>query len=104
MAKVTKVEGKTVNQGDLVKLVAEETGRSQSEVREILGALFTVIPDLLADGKKVVVRNLFSLETYTKEAHVGRNPKTGEKIPVPDKVHPKAGFSDTLKELLNSKK
>lgn len=104
MAKVTKVEGKEVNQGTLVKLIAEETGYSQNNVSEVLSALVNVIPDLLGEGKKIVIRNLFSLETYTKEAHEGRNPKTGEKVQVPEKLHPKASFSGTLKAKLNSKK
>ena len=104
MAKVTKVEGKDVNQGTLVKLIAEETGYSQNNVSEVLSALVNVIPKLLGEGKKVTIRNLFSLDTYTKEAHVGRNPQTGEKVQVPKKVNPKASFSGTFKAKLNSKK
>lgn len=104
MAKVTKVEGKTVNQGALVKLVAEETGRSQNEVREILSALFTSIPNLLADGKKITVRNVFSLESHKKAPREGRNPRTGEKIQIAEKLYAKATFSKKLNAQLNSKK
>lgn len=104
MAKVTDVEGNGVNQGDLIKLVAEETGYSQNDVRKILSALFTIIPSLLVQGKKVVIRNFLSLSSYTKKAHEGRNPKTGEKIQIEEKVQPKATFSDALKSRLNLEK
>lgn len=104
MAKVTKVEGDVVNLGDLIKLVAEETGCSQNEVRKVLNALFTIIPSLLAQGKRVVIRNFVSLYSINKAAHEGRNPKNGEKIQVEEKIHPKANFSDTVKALLNLKK
>lgn len=104
MAKAIKVEGDAVNLGDLVKLVAEESGCSQNEVRKVLNALFAIIPSLLAQGKKVVIRNFVSFYSTKKAAHEGRNPKNGEKIQVEEKIHPKANFSDTVKELLNLKK
>lgn len=66
--------------------------------------------DAVLDGIKLGMKNdgevrLNGFGTFTsvlKPSHESRNPKTGEKVIVPDKNHPKMKFSTSVKEFLNS--
>lgn len=55
----------------------------------ILGAMFTS----LVQGRRIEIRGFGSFEIHHRPARTGRNPKTGEKVPVPEKCVPhfKAG-------------
>ena len=104
MAKVTEVEGKAVNHGEINKIVAAKTGYSQNIVSAVTSEFINVISDNIVDGKDVVVRNLISFRTVEQDERKAHNPKTGEEIVVPKKNVVKAKVSKSLQLKVNPEK
>lgn len=73
-----------MNKSELVTAIAERTGQSKGDVDEALGALCDVMEEYVAKGGgKISVSGYFSVERTDRAARMGRNPQTGESIPIP---------------------
>ncbi len=68
-------------------------------VREIL----TLMVDTLANDGRVEVRGFGSFCLHHRRARVGRNPKTGESVPVPAKAIPHFKPGKALREAVNDR-
>jgi integration host factor subunit beta len=75
--------------------------RKDSEV--IVDTLFESVIQALKEGDKLEVRGFGSFRVRQRNARVGRNPKTGEKVEVPAKRVPYFKPSKELKDLINQK-
>jgi nucleoid DNA-binding protein len=53
------------------------------------------------DGS-VKLHGFMNLSTSVVDAHIGRNPSTGEDIKIPKKIRAKAKFSNSFKDFLNA--
>lgn len=68
---------------DIVLKVASETGLKQLDVKKVVqGALETIVGSL-AQGATVELRNFGIFKIKSRKGRTGRNPRTGEKVPVP---------------------
>ena len=90
----------TVSTGDFVKQVAESTGFSQVQVKEILNAAGECIKKNLKEEKEMHFMGYFNLGVKAKKAQVKLNPFTGEKIKVAACKVPTVKLSATFKQLL----
>lgn len=65
--------------------ISEETGIRQVVVTKVVQKTFDTIFEALKSGKHIELRNfgIFSLKKRKKK--IGRNPKTGEVIPIPER-------------------
>ncbi|MBU1122278.1 MAG: HU family DNA-binding protein [Candidatus Omnitrophota bacterium] len=70
---------------DIVLKISKETGIKQVIVREVVQRTFDVILDALKDGKRIELRNFGIFQVKLRKKRVGRNPKTGEVVPVPER-------------------
>lgn len=95
-----------MNKTDLVKVVKEtvsETleGVTAKDTAVFVDATIKAIQDAVVNGDKVQIVGFGTFETTTRAARVGRNPKTGENISIPESKSPKfkAGkaFKDAVK-------
>ena len=68
---------------DIVLRIADETGIKQIDVKKIVQKTFDSIVDSLAKGEKVELRNFGVLKVKERRARTGRNPRTGQVVPVP---------------------
>ena len=68
---------------DIVLKIADETGIKQIDVKKVVQKTFDSIIDSLAKGEKVELRNFGVLKIKERRARTGRNPRTGEVVPVP---------------------
>ena len=75
------------------KLADENPGLNLAEVEKIVDLFFREIVDRLASGGRVELRGFGAFTTRAREARTGRNPRTGEAVPVLEKAVPffKAG-------------
>lgn len=87
---------------ELVKETAGKLGFTQKDVRAVLDALQEVAFDNLKSEGGVKIFDGVTLGARYKEAHIGRNPKTGEEINVEAKYHPVAKFGTGIKDALNA--
>ncbi|MBF0215972.1 MAG: integration host factor subunit beta [Candidatus Omnitrophica bacterium] len=79
---------------DIVLRIAEETGLKQIDVKEVVQRTFDIIVETLSAGKKVELRNFGIFKVKTRKGRLGRNPRTGDNVNIPNKkvVSFKAGM------------
>ena len=70
---------------DIVLKIAEETGVKQIDVKKVVQRTLDYIIDSLSQGSTVELRNFGVFKVKSRKARIGRNPKTGQSVPVPPK-------------------
>ncbi len=90
-----------MTKADLVEEVARVTELTRKDSEVIVDTLFEGVISALKDGDKLEVRGFGSFRVRQRNARVGRNPKTGEKVAVPAKRVPYFKPSKELKDLIN---
>lgn len=85
---------------ELVIKIAEKGGFTQNEVASIVQTTLDVIIDSLAEGKRLEIRNFGVFEVKGRNARVGRNPRTGEQVPIEEKRVAVFKPGKALKELV----
>ena len=79
--------GATITRADLTEAVYQEVGLSRNESAEFVEAILKEISGALTKGELVKLSSFGSFSVRQKGMRVGRNPKTGEEVPIlPRKV------------------
>ena len=87
-----------MNKTELIALVAMKAGLSKKDAEKALNAALESIASALQAEEKVQLVGFGSFETKTREARVGRNPKTGEEIQIPASKLPVFKAGKALKD------
>ena len=87
-----------MNKTELVAVVAEKTGLTKKDAERVVSATFETVTETLKKGDKVSVSGFGIFEVKTREARVGRNPRTKESIEIPATRLPVFKASKTLKD------
>lgn len=79
---------------DIILKIADDTGLKQIDVKEVVQRTFDCIVDSLSKGDKVELRNFGIFKVKTRKGRMGRNPRTGAGVSIPNKkvVSFKAGM------------
>ena len=72
----------TVTRNTLVEALIQEVGLPRTECAELLEDILRTITDRLAEGTTVKIANFGSFSVRHKKTRMGRNPKTGEEVPI----------------------
>lgn len=81
------MSGRTITRAQLSERVYEEVGLSRNESAELLEMVLDEISNALSEGEAVKISSFGSFSVRQKGERVGRNPKTGEEVPIlPRKV------------------
>ncbi len=79
--------GVTITRAQLGEAVYQEVGLSRNESAELLEAVLSQVSDALARGETVKISSFGTFSVRQKGQRIGRNPKTGEEVPIlPRKV------------------
>jgi nucleoid DNA-binding protein len=70
---------------DLAVKIAEEVGLTQLATAKVIDKLLAEITETLVRGEVVELRNFGVFKVKQRKERMGRNPRTGEKVPVPSK-------------------
>ena len=70
---------------DIVIKIAEDTELKQIDVKRIVQGTLDHIIEALTKGETVELRNFGIFKVKTRKSRVGRNPKTGVEVPIPEK-------------------
>ena len=73
---------KTLTRMDLSEAVFREVGLSRNESAQLVEAVIEHMSDALVDGEQVKISSFGTFSVRDKTARVGRNPKTGEEVPI----------------------
>ncbi|MCP5365084.1 MAG: integration host factor subunit alpha [Hyphomicrobiales bacterium] len=76
------MSGQTVTRAYLSEVVYQEVGLSRNESAELLESVLDEITKALADGEVVKLSSFGSFSIRQKGQRIGRNPKTGEEVPI----------------------
>lgn len=68
---------------DIVLKITDMTGIKQVDVKKVVQKTFDVIIESLVRSEKVELRNFGVFKIKERKARFGRNPRTGESVPVP---------------------
>jgi integration host factor subunit alpha len=74
--------GKTLTRADLSEAVHRQIGLSRSESAELVKSVLDLISETLVDGQSVKLSSFGTFMVRSKSGRVGRNPKTGEEVPI----------------------
>lgn len=75
-------ENKTLTKADLADMLFDFVGLNKREAKELVDTFFDQIRDALAQGDSVKLSGFGNFQVRDKPARPGRNPKTGELIPI----------------------
>ena len=70
---------------EIVKTISEEIGLTQLKTKEIVQKTFDAIVDTLVEDRRIELRNFGVFEVKKRAARKARNPRTGDKVDVPEK-------------------
>jgi integration host factor subunit alpha len=73
---------KTVTRADLSEAVYQEVGLSRNESADLVESVLAEISDTLTRGETVKISSFGSFSVRQKGQRIGRNPKTGEEVPI----------------------
>lgn len=74
--------GETITRADLTEAVYQEVGLSRNESADLVETVLAEIADALVQGATVKVSSFGTFSVRQKGERVGRNPKTGEEVPI----------------------
>ena len=74
--------GRTLTRAHLSEAVYQEVGLSRNESAQLVEAVLRELADHLVAGETVKISSFGSFQVRKKGGRVGRNPKTGEEVPI----------------------
>ena len=90
-----------MNKRELVDAVANEFGGSKGVAADAVDAVFSTITSALSRGDKVQISGFGTFETRQRAARMGRNPRTGQPVPIAASTAPAFKAGKALKEAVN---
>ena len=75
-------KGSTVTRAQLSEAVYQEVGLSRNESADLVDAVLDEISQALVRGESVKISSFGSFLVRVKGERVGRNPKTGQEVPI----------------------
>ncbi|HOD18377.1 MAG TPA: HU family DNA-binding protein [Candidatus Cloacimonadota bacterium] len=86
-----------MTKADLVKIISENTGIIRKDVAVVVDSLLSTIKDCLIEGNHIEIRGFGTFKLKSRKPRMGRNPKTDQKVPVPQRTVPTFKFSREFK-------
>lgn len=74
--------GKTLTRADLAEAIYRRKGLPRTECAEIVESIISAICDAAARGENVKLSSFGTFVIRDKKMRIGRNPKTGEEVPI----------------------
>lgn len=76
------LETPALTKAQLAELLFEQIGLNKRESKEMIDAIFDLITQQLVQGEEVKISGFGNFQIRTKSPRPGRNPRTGEPIPI----------------------
>jgi integration host factor subunit beta len=92
-----------MTKSDLIKRLADANPHLYlRDIERIVGTVFEHISAALARGDRVELRGFGAFSVRSRGERVGRNPRTGDEVAVPNKIVPYFKTGKELRERLNT--
>ena len=99
---INAMTGATLTRAQLAEAVYQEVGLSRNESTDLVEAVLSEISNTLVRGENVKISSFGSFVVRHKGGRIGRNPKTGEEVPIAPRRVLVFRPSHVLKERINS--
>ena len=93
--------GRTVTRADLCEAVYQKVGLSRTESADLVEMVIHEIAETLVNGDPVKISSFGSFSVRQKGRRIGRNPKTGEEVPIAPRRVMVFKPSNVLKKKIN---
>lgn len=90
-----------MNKTELIAAVAESADMPKKDAEKALKAFVDVVTEELKKGEKVQIVGFGTFEVSERAAREGRNPHTGEPMPIAASRAPKFKAGKALKDAMN---
>ena len=90
-----------MNKNELIDAVAKSSGLSKADTAKAVDGVFDEITNSLKRGDEVRLVGFGTFSVATRAASEGRNPRTGERINIPETKQPKFKAGKGLKDSVN---
>jgi DNA-binding protein HU-beta len=90
-----------VNKVDLISAVADETELPRTKAAQVVDAVLAKIAAGLTADKEVRLVGFGTFSAATRKASVGRNPRTGEEMQIPESTSVKFKAGKQLKDAVS---
>lgn len=88
-----------INCSDFIREVAECSGCTMKSVRAVMDGIQKALVSHIEAGDSVKILPFMTIDVVDRAQRVGRNPRTGEKMVIPECKTLKAKFSASIKEV-----
>ena len=95
------MEGRTITRADLSESVFQEVGLSRNESSDLVETILSEVVEALARGESVKISSFGSFTVRDKGQRGGRNPKTGQEVPILPRRVLVFRASNVLKSMIN---
>ena len=99
---VESIETPALTKAQLADLLFDQIGLNKRESKDMIDAFFDLIAQRLVDGKDVKLSGFGNLQIRPKAPRPGRNPRTGEALPIQARRVVTFHASSKLKEQIQS--
>ena len=86
----------------ILKITRKNSFLYQKDIHKIVDTLFDAVTKALNRGDRIELRGFGTFTTKNRNARIGRNPKTGEPVAIPQKKMPFFKMGKSMKERINS--
>lgn len=101
---VESLETPALTKARLADLLFEQIGLNKRESKDMVDAFFDLIADSLVNGTDVKISSFGNFQIRSKAPRPGRNPRTGEAIPIESRRVVTFHASHKLKELIQDER
>ncbi len=91
-----------MTKAEIAQKIMQKTGMSRKQSLDALELFIKSIKKALKDGDKVSLVGFGTFYVKPKNSRMGRNPRSGEKIEIPDKNVPVFKPGKSFKEMVNN--
>ena len=88
----------------VARIAAQNPHLYQRDIENIVNTILGTIVDAMKSGDRVELRGFGAFSVKSRPARTGRNPRTGEKVPVSEKYVPFFKTGKEMRERLNDGK
>ncbi len=92
-----------MNKTEFVAAVAQKSGLSKKDAEKAVKAFVDTVSEQMVAGDKITIVGFGTFEVSERAAREGRNPKTGEAMPIPASKVPRFKAGKGLKDAVNGK-
>ena len=91
-----------MKKAELVEAVAEKAGLTKADATRAIEALFDTVKTAMVKGERVAIPGFGTFSVGERAAREGRNPQTGEPMPIAASKAPRFKAGKALKDAINA--